>query len=548
MEARAGSFGVDRPRFVVGLTFQLVAISRVAAASTALLGLGVLAGYVMRWKAAVQLYPSLPPMYPNAALAFLVGGASAMAASSPRNRERLAAVAGFAIVAAYGLATLALHFATAGSTWLEALWPDRPFIQATTRIAGRPVPETCVALVCIGVAGALLCARRAPQLSQGLAIGTVAIGAAAILGYLLGVDRSTLGTSFVIVGMALHTAIALTLLGLAVLLARPTTGLLARLTHGGSTARLGRQLIVAVVAAPILLTAASVALQRGIPDARLAQSIVAISQVLALGLLVMLPLRAAERFEAEATEALLAARRTSEADKESYLIADTLTSQLTPFPKPPAGWDVGFRQSAAFGALPGDVCGLLSRADGSCLLSVIDMAGHGPGPALQALRIKTELAALWTAGISLDQLAYAVNESVLEMATIASGVLISLNPISGDCEYINAGHPPVIVSHGGVAEEWLTTHRIFGVGVWTMRDSHRRHIDRNSFLVAYTDGITEARSSNGEFIPQDVVLRALRLHGGLGAQAVADSAIDAALEHSRRRLQDDALAIVLHRP
>ena len=550
MDVLAGNVGVevDRPRFVVSLTVRLVRASRVSAALAALIGVIVLGGYGLRWKTAVQVYPSLPPMYPNAALAFLVGGASAMAASSSRNRDRLCAVAGFTLVAVYGLVTLGLHLAGAGSTWLEALWPDKSFIHATTRVPGRPVPETCIALACIGVAGALLCARRAVSLAHGLAIGTVAIGMAAILGYLLGVNRSSLGTAFVIVGMALHTAIALTLLGLAVLLAKPTSGLVARLIRGGPTAHLARQLIAAVVAVPILSTATSVAFQRVVPDARLAQSIVAITQVLALGLLVMLLLRAAERFEAAATDALLSARSMTEADAQGRFIADSLTTELTQIPEPPSGWDVGFRQSAAFGQLPGDVCVLVGRADGLSLVSIIDIAGHGPGPAVQALRVKTELVVLWCAGNSLHQIADAINESVLEMSTIASGVLISLDPTSGDCDYINAGHPSVMISHNKLIEEWTTTDMIFGVRSRTVNGPQRRHIDRNSFLMAYTDGITEARSSSGEYLPKDVILRVIQLHASAGAQAMADAAIDTALEHSRKRLQDDALTLVLHRP
>ena len=549
MEANAQSvLEVDRPRFGFNLTFRLVVLSRSAAGASTLIGAAVLTGYVTRWKLLIQVHPSLPPMYPNTALALLIGGASALAARTTRNRHRVAAVAGFVTVALLGIVTLALHITGAGSSWLEVLWPDNPAVQATTNIAGRPAPETCIALACIGVAGALLCGRRAAHLSQTLAVATMAIGTSAILGYFLGVNRTTLPASFPAVGMALHTAVALTLLGCAVLFAQPTTGLLTRLTQGGPTARVGRQLITAVVIAPISLSLISAVLQRNVPDARLAQSIFVITQILALALLVMRPLRSAAHFETEALNSLRSARHIAEAETDSRLIADTLSILLTSAPKPLAGWNVGFRQSVAFGELPGDVCALLQRSDELCLVSVIDMAGHGTKAALQALRIRTELTALWNAGLSIHQIGHSLNESVSEMSTIASGILLSLDPNTGKCDYINAGHPPVIVSRDGTSVEWPTTHRIFGFGAWTSNRTKAHLIERNSFVVAYTDGVTEARSSIGEFVAYDVIQRALRLYGATGAQAVADSAVDAALEHSRRRLQDDALALVLHRP
>lgn len=63
------------------------------------------------------------------------------------------------------------------------VWPDRPFVQATTAVPARPVVETCVALICIGSAGILTSLRRSAALAQGLALGTVSVGTAAILGY-----------------------------------------------------------------------------------------------------------------------------------------------------------------------------------------------------------------------------------------------------------------------------------------------------------------------------------------------------------------------------
>ena len=537
---------LDRPRHLVGISARLVLASKGAAALSVVIGGLVLVGYVARWRWAVQLYPTLPPMYPNAALVFVVGGLAALAAARQRRRARLLAVVGFAGIALYAAITLALHIVEAGPTWLERLWPEHPFVAATTAVAGRPAPETCVAALCIGGAGILLAWRRSPRLMQGLALGTVCVGAAAILGFIIGVDRKSLASTFVVVGMALHTAIALTALGLAVMLAQPTVGLFGRLTRSGPSAQLGRRLVVVVVIAPIALTAASTSILHFSPDARLAQSVVAIAQVLALGLLVMLPLGAAEQVELDANNSLTEARRLTEELGERDAVLAAMTAQLLEVPVAPPGWDLGFRQTVAFATLPGDTCQVLTAPDGRYLLAVVDVAGHGTVAALQALRLRTEIAALWRAGHSLPLVAAAVNASVIELGTIATGLLIGFVEGSGECEYLNAGHPSVVVSHPGSIERWGPTQPLFGIE-WASVATEARTLERSAFLIAYTDGVTEARDADRRFLGEGAIEQALRWHAATSPQAIADACVDAALDHSSARLRDDALAIVLQR-
>ena len=65
---------MDSPRHDRRTTVQLRFIARLGASVSLAIGTVVLVGYVFRWAPVVQLRPSFPPMYPNTALAFLVGG------------------------------------------------------------------------------------------------------------------------------------------------------------------------------------------------------------------------------------------------------------------------------------------------------------------------------------------------------------------------------------------------------------------------------------------------------------------------------------------
>ena len=543
VSAGAAFSDLDRPRFLVAASARLVLLSRLAAALAAAIGFLVLVGYQARSTALVQLYPSLPPMYPNAAIAFVVGGVAAVSAARPGRMIRWLAGLGFLAIAMYGVVTIGLHIAVTGGTWLEGLWPSDSFVTASTRVPGRPVAETCVGLVCIGTAGVLMTSRRLPRLMQGLALGTISVGAAAVIGFIIGVDRRSLGSSFVIVGMALHTAVALMLLGVAVSFAQPTTGLMARLTRSGATAQLGRRLVAAVVIAPIVLTTGSALMLRFVPDAKLALSIAAVLQVVALGMLVLYPLRAAERVEERAVDELREARRIIEQVGEREVVFDAITTELLQIPESPPGWKLGYRQAAAHASMPGDSCQVLIRHDQAALVCLVDVAGHGSESALHAFRLRAQLSLLWRAGHSLGEVSSLINRSVIEMNTIATGVLVSV-AADGNCEYINAGHPAVLCLEHGKWREWSATTPLFGVE-WKNSHASSVSLGRPTRIIGYTDGVTEARDEQRAFLGDASVRRAVQLHQTAGPQAVADAIFDAALAHSYRRLRDDALVFVL---
>jgi hypothetical protein len=216
----------------------------------AALGATVLLGYAFRVEQIVELAPTLPPMYPNAALGFLAGGLGVRMAGNRSGVGRMVALVGAAVLVTVGAVSLALTVADVGPTAFEGLWPDDEFVTATTEVAGRPVAETCIAFLFLGVGLALTAARRALRVAQGCALAAATVGLAAVLGFVIGVDRAALGRSLIGIGMALHTGIGITVLGLALLLVRPDVGLLAQLTSAGPGGRLGRRLLLVAIASP----------------------------------------------------------------------------------------------------------------------------------------------------------------------------------------------------------------------------------------------------------------------------------------------------------
>jgi sigma-B regulation protein RsbU (phosphoserine phosphatase) len=81
-------------------------------------------------------------------------------------------------------------------------------------------------------------------------------------------------------------------------------------------------------------------------------------------------------------------------------------------------------------------------------------------------------------------------------ATVFFGVL---DPSNGLLLYVNGGHePPIVVHSGGVKEQLDTTGPLVGVFPEAQFEIQSVEIEPGDTLVAFTDGVTEARSPENE--------------------------------------------------
>lgn len=138
---------LDRPGQRSSRRVHLVGM--VLACLSGAIGAVVLVGYAVREEWIVEIAPSLPPMYPNAALALLAGALSVVGAQSHRRGLNAVAAAAACAVFSIGAIGLVLDVGGAGRTWFEALFPSG-FVVATTPVGGRPVIASCLALMLVG--------------------------------------------------------------------------------------------------------------------------------------------------------------------------------------------------------------------------------------------------------------------------------------------------------------------------------------------------------------------------------------------------------------
>lgn len=86
-------------------------------------------------------------------------------------------------------------------------------------------------------------------------------------------------------------------------------------------------------------------------------------------------------------------------------------------------------------------------------------------------------------------------------ATVFLGVL---DPSNGTLLYVNGGHEyPILVNSAGVRAKLAVTGPVVGMFAGTHFDIQSVCIEPGDTLVAFTDGVTEARSATGEFFERE---------------------------------------------
>ena len=460
---RGLAIDVDRPQVRERSALRMQRWAARCASVAGVIGALVVLGYLTRTAWFVKLSSGLPPMYPNAALG-LICGAVAVVGSNRSGLWRLVAGVGVVGVGLIGAVSLGLHVAGAGRTWFEGLFPGN-FVSATTPVAGRPAPETCLAFVLLAGALASLVLRRGALVGQALAVAGASVGLSAVAGYMLGVDRSSLGGHVVYVGMALHTGVGIALVGAAAVCVRPNVGFTAQLLDGGIAGGVSRRVTLMVAFAPGLLLVAGVTLAHVLPTEALSQSVFSVLQVAVLSAAVLIPSAVIARTERQLRDELDSARRREEHRGDVDTLVEAITAEMTiSLPELP-GWEIAMRYEPATGHLAGDSVQSHHRQEPrpATLLALVDVAGHDVYSAVVAYGLRAHIGALWESGADLRTVASSANAKLLRRNTIATAVFVVVEPNAESVEVVNAGHPAPVHVRSGRHTHWTRTGPLLGL-------------------------------------------------------------------------------------
>jgi PAS domain S-box-containing protein len=268
-----------------------VRLVRSAALSAALLAALGLAGWWFDFRVLTHVREHFPPMVPNTAVALLALSASAWLSAGVR-ASRLARLGADIAAAVAGLVS-GLTLAEYASGW--DLGIDRLLLPAVARgapLAGRPAIHTAVAIMGLALGLGLRRAGRHGARRAGEALSWLAAATAfmALVGYVCGVPPLYgIPGALPRTGMAVTTAIALLLLGLAVPLVYPDSPLYLLLESRSLGGEVARRLSAAALVLPLVGLLTQLGVRAGLYRPELGTAIL-VTSATALGALVILAL------------------------------------------------------------------------------------------------------------------------------------------------------------------------------------------------------------------------------------------------------------------
>lgn len=188
-------------------------------------------------------------------------------------------------------------------------------------------------------------------------------------------------------------------------------------------------------------------------------------------------------------------------------------------------------------------------------LAVFDSLGHDLRASVTAALALTAVRNARRNGVEdLVAIAARVDELLAEQPgplQFATAVLGRLDTVTGDLEYLIAGHPPpLLIRRGSVVKELAGTPRTpLGITVPGAPPAEVRHeqLEPGDRLLLYSDGVTEARDNRGEFFGEQRLIE-LTEHAAadeLSAPETLRRLAVAVVEHQAGRLQDDATLLMV---
>ncbi len=249
-----------------------------------------------------------------------------------------------------------------------------------------------------------------------------------------------------------------------------------------------------------------------------------------------------------------AARAHADRLEHELVIGRRIQRSLMPrrFPALP-GWEIAAAYDAAR-EVGGDLYdAFLLRGEANCLgIVVADVTGkgipaalmmadvrallhaaadHGGGPAVTLGRVNTILVHERDAGL---------------FVTIAHGLI---DAATGQLDLASAGHEPVFILRAdGSLDALEPSGRLVGMVEEINAEILVDRLDPGDALVAYTDGITEARAPDGRFYGEDRLRDVIaRTRGGSAPEIVEAVVADVASFRAGAEASDDLTLLVLRR-
>jgi PAS domain S-box-containing protein len=214
------------------------------------------------------------------------------------------------------------------------------------------------------------------------------------------------------------------------------------------------------------------------------------------------------------------------------------------------GFDIGAASHPVY-ETGGDYFDFIDRQDGSIVIAMGDVNGHGYGSALVMALTRAYLRSFASMDLEVHEILARINHMLLqdlEQHQFVTLCLVRLQPANRKLSYANAGHVPgfVLLASGEVKQSLDSTGPPLGL----FADSEfllpeATDMGAGEMLIVVTDGIPEATARDGNQFGVERVLDYVRSHRREAASQIAAGVYQAARNYVEHDPQDDDITALI---
>ena len=200
-------------------------------------------------------------------------------------------------------------------------------------------------------------------------------------------------------------------------------------------------------------------------------------------------------------------------------------------------------------AIGGDFFDYFPLPNGAFSFVLGDVAGKGPPAALLAAMLQGIFAANAHRGDTPAVTIRQANDTLVRRAIAARFATAVYAALASDgrLTYCNAGHnPPLVIGKCGV-RRLETGGIVVGAFEQACFDEQTLQLEPGDVLVAYSDGLTEARNLGGEEFGEERLITCVRANCDLAPTKLLECVFDAVHEFSAGTAQGDDLTLLVLR-
>jgi len=198
--------------------------------------------------------------------------------------------------------------------------------------------------------------------------------------------------------------------------------------------------------------------------------------------------------------------------------------------------------------LGGDFVDFLTLDNGSVAFVIGDLVGHGLEAAADSVLLRSLFRGFMRENPDIADAMTRLNRvlvSELKPSVFATAQALQYDP-GGKLRLVNAGHPYPIICNDECGLLPIDGGALSILENLTYSTTDLT-LEPGTVLVAYTDGLTEARRSRMELFGEERAIDEVTAARGTSARAIAEHLVDSALRHAGGKFIDDVAVLVIKR-